>query len=64
MRKDPIIEEVRKAREEIFAECDYDLTKLMLRNREFLKHWKGKVVTKADLDRQRRGRRPLRGAKK
>ena len=55
MRKDPIVEEVRRIREEIFAECDYDLNKLMERGREVLKHWKGKVVTKADLDRMRKG---------
>lgn len=27
MWKDPIVEEVRKVREQIFAECDYDLDK-------------------------------------
>ena len=53
MWKDPIVEEVRKARQEIAAECDYDLHKMIERGREFLKHWKGKVVTKAELDARR-----------
>ena len=57
MWKDPIVEEVRKAREEIFAECDYDLKKLFLRCREWQRQWKGRVVTKAELDRQRKRRR-------
>jgi hypothetical protein len=54
MWKDPIVEEVRKARQEILAECDNDLGKLMERGRELLKHWKGKVVTKEELDRRRK----------
>jgi len=31
MWNDPIVEEVRKNRQEIFAECDYDLHKLFER---------------------------------
>jgi len=56
MWKDHIVEEVRKARQEIAAECDYDLEKMLQREREILKHWKGKVVTKAELDAERNGR--------
>ena len=32
--KDPIVEEVRAAREELFAACEYDLDKLVARLRE------------------------------
>jgi hypothetical protein len=32
--KDPIVEEVRTAREELFAACEYDLDKLVARLRE------------------------------
>ena len=32
--KDPIVEEVRTAREELFATCEYDLDKLVARLRE------------------------------
>lgn len=32
--KDPIVEEVRAAREELFASCEYDLDKLAGRLRE------------------------------
>ena len=35
MWNDPIVEEVRKNRQKIFAECDYDLHKLFEREREF-----------------------------
>jgi hypothetical protein len=63
MWKDPIVEEVRKAREEIFAECDHDLTKLMQRGRRFLRRWKGKVVTKADLQQQRSAQGARRSAR-
>lgn len=31
---DPIVEEVRAAREELFAACEYDLDKLVARLRE------------------------------
>lgn len=31
MRDDPIIQEVRRAREELFGECDFDLDKLFAR---------------------------------
>jgi hypothetical protein len=32
--KDPIVEEVRATREELFAACEYDLDKLVTRLRE------------------------------
>lgn len=57
MFRDPIVEEVRRAREEIFAECGYDLHRLMERYREVLKTWPGKVVTKEELLRDRRARK-------
>ena len=60
MWKDPIVEEVRKAREDLLAECHYDLAKLMRRSRRFLKGWKGKVVTKAELDKRRSAARARR----
>jgi hypothetical protein len=53
MRKDPIVEEVRAAREKIAAECGYDFRKALARDREILRHWPGKVVTKEELDRSR-----------
>jgi len=54
MFKDPIVEEVRRIREEIFAECDYDLQKLGQRGREIMKDWKGKVVTREELLKRRK----------
>ncbi|MBM4049934.1 MAG: hypothetical protein FJ279_32965 [Planctomycetes bacterium] len=53
MWKDPIVEEVRAARQKIAAECGYDLKKILERDREVLKQWKGKVVTKEELMKQR-----------
>ena len=59
MWKAPIVEEVRAIREKIFAECGYDIRKLIEREREILKRWKGKVVTKEQLmkERHRAGRK-------
>ena len=54
MREDPIVAEVRAIRERIFAECDYDLHKLIERGRDILKTWPGKVVTKEQLQKERR----------
>jgi len=56
MFKDPIVEEVRQIREKIFAECDCDFKKLAKRNREIMKRWKGKVVTREELFAQRKAR--------
>jgi hypothetical protein len=53
MWKDPIVEEVRAIRKQIAAECDYDWRKILQRERETLKRWKGKVVTKQELMRER-----------
>jgi len=44
MRRDPILEEVWRARDKFAAECGYDLHKMFERYREITKHWKGKVV--------------------
>jgi len=42
--KDPIVEEVRAAREELFAACEYDLDKLVARLREAeLQHTRASV---------------------
>ncbi|HUT37511.1 MAG TPA: hypothetical protein VNE39_28790 [Planctomycetota bacterium] len=51
--KDPIVDEIHAIREQIAAECGYDLHRMMTRQREVLKRWKGKVVTKADLQKER-----------
>lgn len=53
MWKDPIVEEVRAARERIAAECGYDLKRILQRDADVLKRWKGKVVTKEELMKQR-----------
>jgi len=53
MWKDPIVEEVRAIRQEIAEECGYDLHRVLERDREVLKQWKGKVVTKEELLRGR-----------
>jgi len=54
MWKDPIVAEVRAIREQIAAECGYDFHKAMERDKEILRHWKGKVVTMADLEKRRK----------
>jgi len=52
---DPIVEEVRAAREKIAAECDYDFHKILLRGQKILERCQGqfKIVTKEELDRLR-----------
>ncbi len=54
MGKDPIVAEVRAAREKIAAECGYDFRKALEKDREILRRWRGKVVTRKELDRSRR----------
>lgn len=54
MASDAIVAEVRAIREQLFAECDYDLHEVVERDREFLKNWPGKVVTKEQLLKERR----------
>ena len=58
MSSDPIVEEVRRAREKIAAECDYDVDKIYQRGCEILKSWKGKVVTQEEWLRSREKRKP------
>jgi len=58
MPRDPIVEEVRMARERIAAECDYDVHKIYQRGCEILKGWKGKVVTQEEWFRSREKRKP------
>ena len=54
MWKDPIVEEVRAARQKIAEQCGYDLHRILERDREVLKKWKGKVVTRKELLKSRR----------
>lgn len=61
MRKNPILEEVWRAREKFAAECDYDLHKMFERMREITKRWKGKVVGEEELLRKPRVARPSSG---
>ena len=49
---DPIVEEVRRARQKIAAECGYDVRRLLLRQSEVLKRWKGKVADPEELLRE------------
>ena len=46
MTRDPIVEEVRKVRKQIEAECGNDWDKLMAHFRGLQKKWPGKVVHK------------------
>ena len=52
---DPILDEVHAIRAKIAAECGDDPEKLLKREREILKRWKGKVLTKQDLQKMRMG---------
>ncbi len=54
MVRDPIVEEIRKAREKIAAECNYDMHSILQRGHDIMKGWPGKVTTKEELDRDRR----------
>ena len=54
MVRDPIVEEIRKAREKIAAECNYDMHNILQRGHDILEGWPGKVTTKEELDRDRR----------
>ena len=49
MQKDAIVEEVRKAREEILAECGGDLSKLAQRIRAERDAYSSRLVTIDDL---------------
>jgi hypothetical protein len=53
---DPIVEEVRAARQQIAEQCGYDFGRMLEREREGLRSWSGKVVTKDELDAERRAR--------
>ncbi|MBM4030734.1 MAG: hypothetical protein FJ291_03010 [Planctomycetes bacterium] len=54
MWKAPIVEEVRAARQALAAQCGYDPQKMLEQDREVVKSWKGRVVTKEDLARRHR----------
>jgi len=53
MVRDPIVEEVRRTRERIAAECGYDVHRLMLRQSRALKRWTGSVADPEELLRER-----------
>ena len=44
--KDPIVDEVRANRDALARECGYDFGRLLEKEREFFRLWKGKKVTK------------------
>jgi hypothetical protein len=53
MFTDPIVQEVRDAREKIAEECEFDYHKIFLRGEEIAKQYKNlfKFVTKDELER-------------
>jgi hypothetical protein len=57
---DPIVQDVRSAREKIAAECNYDIKKLMEKEKEILECCKDKfqIVTEEELNQLRRCRTP------
>jgi hypothetical protein len=59
MSHDPIVDEVRRAREQLMAECDDDLDKLVARIRSFGNAHGGRYTT---ADRLRGGSGPQSGA--
>ena len=59
MWKDPIVEEVHEIRRKLAAECGHDPRRRLERQREVLKQWKGKAVTKEELlEARKRARQP------
>jgi ribosomal protein S6 len=63
-RKDPILEEVWRARDQFAAECDYDMHKMFERMREITRQWKGKVVGEEKvLGKRRLAKRTRQGAR-
>jgi hypothetical protein len=48
---DPIVQEVRAAREKIAKECDYDFHKILLHGQEIWESYKNrfKIITKEEL---------------
>jgi hypothetical protein len=47
--KDPIVQEVRRIREKLAGECDFDLHKIAIRQKRLAARWKGKKVNYVDL---------------
>ena len=45
MRDDPIVDEVRKVREQLARSCGFDVGKLLDEDRAFLRTWKGRMAT-------------------
>jgi len=52
---DPIVDELHAIRARIAGECGDNPEELLKREREILKRWKGRVVTKKDLRKMRLG---------
>ncbi|MFP4030810.1 MAG: hypothetical protein ACLFTV_04510 [Desulfococcaceae bacterium] len=44
MKNDPIVEEIRKIRNDIAVESDFDMDKIYRRALEIQENWKGKLV--------------------
>jgi len=59
MCTDPIVKAVRDARERIAAECGYDLHKMLRRQQEVMRRWKGKVADAEDLVKGQEGDKPV-----
>ena len=53
MYDDPIVKEIRKIREEISAECDFDMEKIHKRAFEISNKYKERIVTIHDLERKK-----------
>ena len=45
MNDDPIVAEVRKIRAILTRECGNDIHKMLAKDREFFRRWKGKKIT-------------------
>lgn len=54
MCHDPIVAEVRRIREQIAAECGYDLRRLAERHRRIEEEWPGRLVSKEEFLKARR----------
>ena len=53
MYDDPIVKEIRKIREQISTECDFDMEKIHKRASEISKKYKERIVTIQDLENKR-----------
>jgi hypothetical protein len=60
MWEDPIVREVRANRDKLAAKDGYDTGKMFQRQKRVLVRWKGRVLSKEQLDRERGKTRSLR----